>query len=61
MLNLLTASRFSEASEGYSFSRKGIIKLYKSLNLYKFEEKLDNFDTEMIDGFLDNSKLFTKL
>ena len=53
---------FGGASEGYSFSRKGIIKLYKSLNLYKFEEKLDNFDTEMIDEFLDNSKLvFNKL
>ncbi len=51
------ASRFGGASEGYSFSRKGIIKLYKSLNLYKFEEELDNFDTEMIDEFLDNSKL----
>ena len=35
------ASRYGGASEGYSFSKKGIKKLYKSLNLYKFEKKIN--------------------
>ena len=51
------ASRYGAASEGYSFSQKGIIKLYKSLQQYKSKKKVDLLDTEMIDGYLDNSNL----
>lgn len=54
------ASRCGGASEGYSFSKKGIKKLYKSLSLYKLEKKIDLLDTEMIDKYLENSKLISK-
>ena len=60
VVNPSKASRFGGASEGYSFSKKGIIKLYKSLNFYKFDKKIDFLDTEMIDEFLKNSKLISK-
>ncbi len=51
------ASRYGGASEGYSFSRKGIVKLFDSLKKYKTKKRLNLLDTEMIDGYLDNSDL----
>lgn len=49
-------SRYGGASEGYSFSKKGINKLCKSLGKYYFEN-INSFDTEMIDTFVKNAKL----
>ncbi len=49
-------SRNGGASEGYSFSKKGMNKLYKSLNKYYFRN-INSFDTEMIDTFVENAKL----
>jgi spore coat polysaccharide biosynthesis protein SpsF len=50
------ASRIGGASEGYSFSKKGITRLYNSLNDYKFK-KINTFDTEMIDEFVKKANL----
>ena len=49
-------SRYGGASEGYSFTKKGIKKLYLSLYNYKFN-RLNNLDTEMIDIFVENANL----
>jgi len=49
-------SRFGGASEGYSFSLKGIKKLMLSLKTYYYKD-INLFDTEMIDTFLENIKL----
>lgn len=51
-----TASRIGGASEGYTFTKQGIKKLYNSLNKYKFS-KIDNLDTEMIDSFIKEASL----
>tara|TARA_Y100000389_G_scaffold147641_1_gene146575 strand:- start:45450 stop:46214 length:765 start_codon:yes stop_codon:yes gene_type:complete len=53
------ASRIGGASEGYSFSNFGISTLYESLFKYSFK-KLETFDTEMIDKFIDNLHLKKK-
>lgn len=50
------ASRVGGASEGYSFSKKGIKKLYDSLYKFKFK-KINTFDTEMIDEFVKEANL----
>ena len=50
------ASRYGGASEGYSFSKKGIKKLYQNLNSYVFKN-INSFDTEMIDSFISDTKL----
>jgi spore coat polysaccharide biosynthesis protein SpsF len=55
------ASRYGGASEGYSFSHKGIAKLYNSLKQFKLKSKLESLNTEMIDGYLDNSNLKYKI
>lgn len=47
-------SRKGGASEGYTFSKKGIIKLRKNLDLYSFKN-INTFDTEMIDSFLEDT------
>lgn len=49
-------SRYGGASEGYSFTKKGIKKLYLSLYNYKFN-RFNNLDTEMIDIFVENANL----
>jgi spore coat polysaccharide biosynthesis protein SpsF len=54
------ASRNGAASEGYSFSKKGIEKLYLSTKTYKFKS-LNTFDTEMIDSFLNNANLKSRI
>jgi spore coat polysaccharide biosynthesis protein SpsF (cytidylyltransferase family) len=53
-------SRKGGASEGYSFSKIGIYHLYKSLFDYKFKN-FENFDTEMIDGFIKKLKIKKKI
>lgn len=48
-------SREGGASEGWSFSRKAIRTVYKYL--LKFRRKMDTFDTEMIDHFIQQKNL----
>tara|TARA_Y100000590_G_C15708043_1_gene1009353 strand:- start:769 stop:1554 length:786 start_codon:yes stop_codon:yes gene_type:complete len=52
-------SRKGGASEGYSFTFKGIEMLFKSLFKYNFK-KINLLDTEMIDKFLKNSNIGKK-
>jgi len=49
-------SRIGGASEGYTFSRKGIQKLNHNLKIYSYKN-INRFDTEMIDGFIKDAKL----
>tara|TARA_B110000003_G_C16503627_1_gene478375 strand:+ start:52 stop:822 length:771 start_codon:yes stop_codon:yes gene_type:complete len=49
-------SRTGGASEGYTFSQKGIEKLRRNLNTYSYKN-INSFDTEMIDFFVDDCKL----
>jgi spore coat polysaccharide biosynthesis protein SpsF len=51
-----TTSRIGGASEGYTFTKRGIKKLYNSLIKYKFS-KIDTLDTEMIDSFIKEADL----
>lgn len=49
-------SRTGGASEGYTFSQKGIEKLRRHLDTYSYRN-INSFDTEMIDSFIDDCKL----
>lgn len=49
-------SRTGGASEGYTFSQKGIEKLRNNLNIYSYKN-INLFDTEMIDSFINDCNL----
>jgi|694.fasta_scaffold71823_2 spore coat polysaccharide biosynthesis protein SpsF len=49
------ASRYGGASEGYSFSKQGIKKIFFSLKNLSYNS--ESCDTEMIDPFLDKANL----
>ena len=52
-------TREGGGSEGYSFNNKSIKLIYKSL--YKFKNKINSLDTEIIEPFIDKKKLKTTI